>query len=308
MDLSYSAIATFKACRRKYKFSNVDRIIPKKESTKTSVGSIIHQAFEEYFNGKTKQQALQFIIDKFNERLSDPQLDPWEHEDLLVNKYIAMGMWEYYPFTTSATFERVLPEQYFRVPIPGFKSVYLVGFLDGLVKDDGKPMVREVKTTGDQIDKIKLRADISMQGSGYVWAAQKALGQKVHGIYYDIIRKPLLRKGKNEDAQGFAERNYQYYQDPANHPKLYGTHCSWRVQTQLDQFESDLIQDVKDILRIKRMKYPYQRNTDCCYMYNRECPYKKICFQESVDKDFLDAFYMERKPREVGRTKFSFTF
>lgn len=298
MDLSYSSISTFKNCRRKFKFSQLDLLKPKKEDSSTSVGSIIHKAFEKYFLGGSIQDCSAFICKTFDDLIASAQ-NPWESEDLLVDKYIALGMWNFYPFQRSQ-FKKVIPEQKFRVRIPGFKSVYLVGFLDGLVQED-RPMIREVKTTGLSMQQMKDRASTAAQGDSYVWAITRLLHEKIHGVWYDVIRKPLCKKNKSEDAQGFAERNYKVYEEartPQDMDKLYATFPVWKTEYRLLQFEEDLVKDVREIMRAIKKDY-LQRNTDACQMYNRECPYKKICFFEGEpDQDMIDSFYTKRGVHE----------
>jgi hypothetical protein len=181
--------------------------------------------------------------------------------------------------------------------------VYLVGYLDGLVSEDNKTMVREVKTTGLSMQQMKDRSNTASQATCYVWAVQKLLNERVHGVWYDVIRKPLLRKNKSETAQGFAERNYNVYRDakaPEDVDKLYATFPAWRTELQIEQFEEDLKKDVREIMRAVKKGY-LQRNTDSCYLFNRDCPFLKICFCEGEpDQDMVDSFYKKRERREVN--------
>jgi len=161
-------------------------------------------------------------------------------------------------------------------------------------------MIREVKTTGLSMQQMKDRASTAAQGDSYVWAVSKILNEKIHGVWYDVIRKPLLRKNKTENAQGFAERNYKAYEEAKGEEadKLYATFPVWKTDTRLKQFEEDLVKDVREIVRAIKKGY-LQRNTDACQMYNRECPYKKICFCEGEpDPDMVESFYTKREVKE----------
>jgi hypothetical protein len=300
LTVSYSAFSTFKACKKKHYFRKELGLEPKHDAPEVSVGKIIHDGFEKLFLGTSHQDCSKFIGEQFDKALAE-NLNPYDHEDLTVNKYIALGMWMHYP-QDQIKFDRVYPEQRFKIPVPGFPNVYYVGYLDGLVFDKGHWWVREVKTTGLGIREMKSRADMSYQSTSYIWAMQQILRSPVKGVIYDIIRKPLLRKNQKEDAIGFGERCFDYYREPKNSQKLYATHYSWRSKDVLRAFQDDLVADTEDMLSARQKGY-WSRNPDACFMYGRECPYKRICFLESPDQDMLDAYYRKRKGRtEAGNT------
>src|SRR3990167_250609 len=290
--ISYSSLATFKSCKKKYFFKNQLGLVPKRsEGASVSVGKSIHGAFESYFRGIDIKSCHAQIIKDFDKAIGESQ-SMNEEEDQTVGKYIALGMWENYPFT-SVIFNKIYPEQKFKVPVKD-TGIDMVGVLDGLIFDQGKYWIREVKTTGMNLNELKRRADVSYQATGYIWAMQQILKQRVHGVFYDMIRKPLLRKGQYETATTFGERNYDYYKDPANQSKLYDRHYSYRSELQLNLFEQDLLADITDMNNALDTN-SFQRSTDACFMYGRECPYKSICFQEVLDPIIVDGLFDKRQ-------------
>jgi hypothetical protein len=108
---------------------------------------------------------------------------------------------------------------------------------------------------------------------------------------YEYIRKPILRKGANENAEAFGRRIMADY---ASRPKYYyNRHLSYRNSIELKLFEEDLILLGNDI--IDKCQYgKFYRNVDACWNYNSPCPYSNICFAEKPDPLTLQLYY-ERK-------------
>jgi len=285
MDISYSSLSNFRSCHKRYKFKSLDRYEPRHETPELGVGKAVHEAFEQYFQGTPKDRCLEFIKNRFDSALADASA--WEYEDLLVGKYTAVGMWEFYPHH-KLRFDEVHPEQGFKVKVRD--NIFLVGFLDGLVREKGKLWIREVKTTGLGIHEYVKRAEVSYQSTGYIWAMQTITKEPVIGVIYDIIRKPLLRKRTSENAQQFAERNYDYYRDHKNHKDLFCTHHSYRSNEQIEAFVEDLNANIDEFMSTNS-NGKYYRNPDNCFSFGRECPYKKICWQKNHDPGMIQAFY-----------------
>lgn len=296
MIISYTQCSFMKSCPMKYKFRYVDGLQPKKKSSSLMRGKVVHEAFEKFFNGETKESILQFIHDAFNKVLGKATVE--EEEEMLLSKYTTLGMVENYPLELSE-FDEIIPEEAFTVRVPRMRGVEFTGRVDGLVKKKGLWWIREVKTTGNTQMQAETRARVSSQASGYVWGINARDHLNVQGLLYDFINKSRLKKRESDTATSFGERILEDYRAHMIDPKtgkelktsrMYHRYYTYRSLTVLDEFVKDLEKIARRIRDAKREK-DFMRNTDACYSYNTECPYLKICFLQHADSEMLNAFY-----------------
>jgi hypothetical protein len=263
--------------------------ITKPLSMKT--GSVLHEAFDMYYNKFPHNEVEKYIADQLDEIIAEA--DPYSQEDYEIAKYTALGAWNYFPKDWRDDFEEIQSEVKFHIPL--YDGVDFCGIIDGLVKKDGKWFIRELKTTGLSFPQFERKANVSPQVTGYVYAMKK-MGIDVKGIMYDFIKKPLLRKGSNDTCATYTARIIQDY---AKRPQYYfHRHYTYRTEDDLKLYESDLVQLAEDINdRIKTKKF--YRNPNNCLNYNTECPYKKICFSDKPDPLTLQLYFKEHQRKEL---------
>lgn len=300
MQITYTQTSYFKSCPAKYKFRYVDQLIPRKKDSTLLRGSVVHTAFEKYFNGSTKSEIIGYIQKTYDDAIAEATVE--DEEDLIVSKYTSLGMFDFYPFG-EMEFQKVFPEEEFDVKIDALKGVRLYGKVDGRVLVRGKWWVREVKTTSSLFTQAEQRAGVSYQGAGYIYGIQKKIGDVVVGLLFDFILSSRLRKRSTENAKEYGERIYEDYKNHKNHTetglplresRLYRRYYSYRSPYQIQEFEKDLIKvarHMRDAIR----KNDFVRNPDSCYFYGKECPYLKICWMEHKDKDMINAYYEQRQ-------------
>ena len=288
LTLSYSSCADARSCLKKFHYRNILGLALKQKGSALSIGSTIHQCFDMYFNKKTQPEILQHIHDSYK-ALSAVTSNPIDQERMLVDKYACLGMWVNYPFQ-DMEFEEVFPERPFTIKLDGLCGVYITGTVDGLVRRVGKWWIREVKTTSMDKRQFQSKASVSYQAAGYIYGIEKMLGLDIQGVLYDVISKNRLRKGVNETAQGFAERIYADYARPDKKDQYYDRYYSYRSIKEIVEYEKDMVALAKE-LRLRIKHNIWYRNTEACYLYNSECPYKKICWEERPDQGLLDSLY-----------------
>lgn len=288
LEISNNSISIMKSCQKKYYWNYVEGLRPIRKTNVLSLGTILHKAFEIYYNGDSLA-GFKHIQDTTNDLIANAL--PEDLEDIRIMQYTLTGMWNYHPFKVS-DFQKIEPELEFRVKVPGTRGIVFVGKIDGLVTDlNGRKWIRELKTTSQPFSQFEVRSRQSAQGTGYLWAMKK-LGYQVEGILYEYIKKPLLRKGVNETMDGYGQRIMYDY---GNRPDVYyKRHPSYRPDVELDLFESDLRNAALDI-RKRTHDNRWHRNPDQCWNYNSECPYLKICFKAQPDPMTLQ-LYFDQKP------------
>lgn len=291
LEISHHSSSIARGCWKKYYWHYLEGLKPIQKTHALILGKIIHKAFELYYTGGTDAECIQYIKEAYEEELTKTELV--DQEDLIVSKYIALGMWSFYPYKDLSEFTDCVSEKEFKVVLARKRGVRFVGRIDGLIKKDGLWWVREFKTTGLTPRQFRGRCNTSSQATGYVYACRK-LGFDVQGILYDCIKKPLLRKRVGETAQNFGQRIMVDYLEDAKKKeedrKAYTRHYEYRSNTQMNHWIKDM-GDLADDIRTREKTNKWYRNLDNCWKYNRLCSYAKVCFMEHPDSLTLQLYY-----------------
>ena len=288
LEISNNSTSIYKSCPMKYYWRYLEGLVPFRRSSALSLGSIVHSAFDMYYSGFSADEVTAYIEKTADEQIASAL--PEMTEDLVVMKYTALGMWQNCPKDLSV-FEEIKPELELRIKLPGTRGIKVVLKIDGLVKIDGKMWIRELKTTGLSFSQFEKRCETAPQCSLYTYAVRKA-GHDVHGVIYDFIKKPSLRRHVRESKDDFGKRISLSYKE---RPEFYyKRHYSYRSKEMLDLFETDIRQVAREI-RTRCNKGKWYRNPDACWNFNSACAYMPICFQKEPDKLTIDLFF-QRKP------------
>jgi len=288
LEISHSSSSMARACPMKYNWRYVQGYKPLRKSSALALGSVIHEAFDKYYQGDTDAGACRYIANTMDDQLSSASLT--EREDLEKIKHTALGMWTNYPSKNLKEFQEIKSEKEFKVRLGKLRNVLFVGKTDRLIKKDGKWWVGELKTTGLPFQNFKNRMSTSAQVTAYVYA-WRMKGYPVEGVIFDFIKKPLLRKGVNESSMDYCVRiRDDYSRRPAQY---FARHFEYRSDADIQRWLRDTVSTVKNIRRIWRGEC--NRNPDNCWNYNSECPYKKICFTDTVDPLTVQLYFEVRK-------------
>ena len=286
LEISHSSCSTARSCKKKYHWKYVEGYHPIRKSNALTLGEVLHEAFDKFYKGLPDMEVYKFISEKTAEQLASASLT--EQEDIYIIGDTLLAMWHNYPHKDKSEFETILSELEFKVPFG--KDTMFVGKTDRLVKKDGKWWVGELKSSGLPFQAFRNRIAVSDQPTAYVYA-WKQKGYDVQGVIYDYIQKPLLRKGRSETCHEYCKRITQDYS--INNKKYYNRHYEYRGDDDVRRWINDTERLAEDMRLIRNGGYAY-RNPDSCYLYNSECPYKKICFTDKPDQLTLDLYFEKR--------------
>jgi len=293
LEISHNSTSIAKNCWKKFYWRYIEGLTPLHTPVAFTLGSVVHDAFDLHYKKFPTSEVTQYITDLFDKQISNTSPD--EVENLVIAKYTALGMWMNYPTKDLNDFSNVASEREFTLPVA--KGVNLVGRVDGLLDYKQARWVRELKTTGQHFSQFERQSRISSQATTYVYAMNK-LGENVQGVIYDYIKKPLLRKNMREDMHDFGRRIMRDYRERPG--MYYRRHLVYRNPVDLAQYEQDLQDVIADIKR-KKKDGGFYRNTDQCFNYNSECPYYKICHQETPDPLTVKLYYTKKEDRDGKR-------
>ena len=286
LEISNNSSNIFKTCQRKYEWRYIQGLTPKARPSALTLGYAIHEAFDMFYKGKPMDAIAKFINDLYKQEIAKAPLE--DQDRFKVDYKMALGMFLNYPYPS---FPDIQSEVEFRIPL-GY-GVRFVGRVDGIVKHEGKWWVRELKTTGVSTKVFEQRAQVSSQATGYIYAMRKVTGLDIQGVMYDCLRKSALYRRKNEAVEEYAQRVYQDYGYCKKWDSYFKRYFTYRSPFELDLWRKDMDSTVKQI-RARRSRGGWCRNTNACWVYNSECPYRRICFVENLDSMVVDLFY-ERK-------------
>lgn len=222
--LSYSRIATYQECQRKYKLAFIDDIQPKKQPGYFTLGNAMHKFLETYYSKiANPEKVIKPIFDEIREKAGD-NLSQDAAYDLDVDQAIVEGIAKAYPLRYPNDFElypNFLTEKdaaikVIRVGAKGAQEFEYYGKLDILAQDkEGNWWVMDHKTATTIDPNYLTAAKLSWQTIGYMFLAKKILGGVwPKGVVYNVIKKPGIRLKKTETASQFVQRVFKEYTGP----------------------------------------------------------------------------------------------
>lgn len=277
----------------KYKWMYVDELEPVDKVIALSLGSIVHTAFELFYRGFNDKDILDYIDQASRKQVA--LAEACDQEDWEIARYMALGIWLGYPRKNSPPKEAV-PEESFCVPLihEGENITWFNGRIDTVYKeDDGTLWIREIKVTSLSPEQFRERQRQSAQVTGYIWAKRKQ-GTPVKGVKFDYVRKPALRKGKNETMSEYGARIVKDYQARPDH--YYEIYQEERSDDDLLIWETEM-KEIAEEIAWRKQKQKWYRNPEHCFNYNHECPYMKICWAKEPDPTVLELYYKKRERR-----------
>jgi hypothetical protein len=293
MKFSSSDISAYMRCKLMWDWTSQNRRNLESASAHKALilGKYIHIALEMYYRTHSN------LVDTFQTKLEEALVSgeaAMSQADL--EEVFAMGSQmmddysDYWEFVTNTQPDKdirvLLTEQEIQVPIPGTAHWY-IGTMDGLCLDYWDRLwVLEHKTfkSAPPIDGWMN----SSQASGYTWCAQQLInaghqpwldlgirqGQRIHGVLYNGMRKPL--------------------KTPKPLEEMFTRTSVGRTHAQLAQWEADLQHIVADMTRPKLPIYPNPTN-NCRW----ECAFVDACTLRTVggDPEPVLATFRNRAPR-----------
>lgn len=285
LEVSNSSLSLYRTCQKKYYFHYVLDLLPRKSNAGFILGGTIHEAFDRYYKGEDMKSIAAFIDKTYKDTMAT--LSPEEQEQAYLDSKTALGMFLNFPFA-QLKFDHIESEREFKLPL--MKDVLFVGRVDGKVTDKGHKWIREVKTTGEVKSMFENRSSVSAQATGYVWAISELDNEHIVGVLYDGLRKPRLIKKQTEDMYEFGQRIYLDYCDEKKRESYFYRYPTYRTSTDVELWLEDTKSTVKSIQRSWK-KCDFPRNTGGCFVFNKECEYRRICQDRNPDPMVVELLY-----------------
>lgn len=293
-DISPSMRRAWRDCGRKVYYRYVAAIEAKMEKKAFAIGTAYHKGIEIWrnhrFDAEAKHNALAVAIQGFREETMG-YLGAQEMNTTIsqISAYIMNYPWA----DVNGTLDQELPV------FPEDDGE--IGFVDCLYTDlQGKRWIIEDKSAGMFTDAGQFFRSLQFNDQVLTYAlAMHDYGKPVEGILYRQVLKTRTSQKKSEDAQEYAERIMEEYQENPN--KYYREFrietpkeklLKWRFHK--DRFNTDILSffDVYDI-----EKWPF--NPDNCVGMYGPCEYLALC---SEGKDTKGLYRNNKKDPLDGGT------
>jgi hypothetical protein len=302
--LTNSARNTYLNCNRKYQYSYVYGLAPRKPSVPFLVGGLFHDELDKmYTDGEFDETAARNRIAKACEKASNYEgLTPDDSDKIWMQQAIAMGAVKGYAKRyleqDLEKWEVIAAEGDFSVPIGD--GWFYKGKTDLIVRERKvnkmlgrrRNLLVEHKTAGRLDAAYVAKLPLDSQILGYAWAKGQE-GVKLDGVIYNVTKKPQIRLRQNETMNQFYKRvEEEYILNPVSY--FYRETLVFSPQD-IKRFAGDLKDFTKDIERSQAAN-KFSVNTSHCTAMG-VCPFMKLCL-EGVNKTTLMHYRIKDRPHE----------
>lgn len=190
-EIRGSEVDTFLSCRRKYKYSYVDLLEPKRKQKPLYFGTLMHQWLQTYYMTKHDLSAAYRVVEETMEGTDASSMDQVEVQD--VRQLLELLPYDYVMYWREADAKRrtIFTELKFRVPINNYN--YYTGTFDHLYQDLDTGLFwledhKNVASIGRYLNSIEYNQQIRR----YLYAA----GELANGngdIFVDGIWQPVIK-------------------------------------------------------------------------------------------------------------------
>lgn len=301
LHISYSGIGTFLDCELMYAWRYVRRLERIKFEPSNILGRVVHFGVNQIYarNKNVMKDTLKYFDKQKQDERGKLALKIESEQELNEQEFIVKGLLPAYEKVYKKHIEKTKEHQAeYAFDFNFNKNVILHCQIDNLIEQKKHLFLHELKTskflTSDYIQNIKN----DLQTAIYFHAYNKVHKNKLHGILYDVIKKPSIRQKKKESTQEFVKRLYQYYVTSDNE-LFYMEEINEPLLSEDRVF--GIIQKVTD----KILKYDMKMENFCpnerfCYVYRR-CDFYPIC-HEGENKETLANYRKRENQNEKGKT------
>lgn len=195
--ISYSQIASFLACRKKWHYEYVRELAPRITSAPMQLGTLVHADFEARLREESSEEALTKILNAYftSREMFDEEID---YARALADKATILGERAYDRFIEKyepiihPTLGKLMVEHGFKIPV--IDDYYMVGTIDTVVREraTGANWIVDHKVR-KQLQPVE-NEEVNLQMATYQGAMLKegieTVGSISHQIYHDLPSIP----------------------------------------------------------------------------------------------------------------------
>lgn len=286
-ELTNSARACFMNCPRRFQFTYVYGLAPRRQPVPLLVGTLFHEELDILYSSRNFDEAAMRarVAEACEKAASWEGMSAEESDELWGQRPVVCGLVRGYAARylkeDLEKWEVVESEGSFEAPLPGGWTYR--GKKDLVVRDrkDGRLYLVEHKTAGRLDASYVAKLPLDNQILGYAWSGRES-GREFAGVVYNVSRKSALRKRQAETAAQFESRVEEDY--VLNAGSYFYRETLVFSGADLDRFGAELKRFTGHIDRSLKEGYFYQNAGHCTAM--GVCPFLKLCL-DGVTRDSL---------------------
>lgn len=277
-----SLLQEFLACKERARLSYVEGWSSSQQSNALTFGSHIHSILEEIYKEfklgvKLEQIKINRVVDKVLQHFRQNFTGIWSTqnaEDHLLNEgYLKILIPEYLKiyYKRDQKYTLNIVEEEFNNVYE--KDVLLRGKWDRIITNKaGETWVLDIKSKSRIDPEIQTRLSFDPQMMMYILNYQLKFKIRPAGFIYDIVLRPALRKGKNENLKHFMDRvksdvDETYFK---------------RIQMRLDgeefiRWKTEFSKMISEFRSWIKSRMPTYRNPAACETRYGNCQFLKVC-------------------------------
>ncbi len=287
--LSYSAIACFMDCRRKYYFQYIRGLEKIQYVVYYLIGNMVELGVSLLFakDKQYKSKVLTAYKKAKQELRGKMSLTVNQEQELNEQEQVIVGIIEAYSLVHSKYLKTIIHKQEQHKDYIEFDKFQVCIKIDNLIKVKKNLFLHELKTTKtltpDYVKGIKNDLQTALYFHLYNLKNTK---HPLAGIVYDVIQKPSIRQKQKETKSEYILRLKEWYQGEDNVDKYY-IETIEKPLIDKDRLFNIITKVGEDILSCKLLEdfYPNER---FCYVYRR-CDFYDIC-HEGEKKELMVNF------------------
>lgn len=255
------------------------QLAPKNRASALDFGTAIHEAMAEWYRGVRDRKELSdktnAALAAFNSAmavLKPTYYTPDRYEEDLFRGNL---MLQEYAIKYAVEPWRVLAvEEDVQFTFPETGDVF-TGRIDLVVEGDSRRYIVDHKTTAWNIASLNKSLMVSDQGTGYLWVWNDLHPDMyADGIIFNILRNV---KGTSSFHQVLVIK----------------------TQEDLDRFKRESRWTLDEIAKYNsNPSAVYPRNTQSCFLYNRQCPFYDLCMGFAYEEGLKDVLFKDKEKDE----------
>lgn len=295
---SHSQLTSFQACEKKYLYSRVLNLAPRKQSAALGIGKKFHHFLEQWRKGrKPGDPEWQPFVDEFDFGLATQEEIDKHEIDMARAEVMAECYADIYATDHEAYEMEPEIESEFQIGTLGDDTVSYSGAIDCLAKcrETGDYWIIENKTAGSWSANHVRKIPIDTQVLGYMWLAANHLGGKFpKGVIYYVTMKTSHRRTQKETLAEFCGRLQGIYKDRKGELFI-------REKVPIGMaLLTDWVNEIKPLAarlatKLQEKEKVWTRRSAECVSHFGPCPYLSICTSGEVDESLYEKVEPERE-------------
>lgn len=309
--ITYSALSTFKNCRKKYAWRYLEHLVPLQRDAALFFGDLIHNCLE-VWHGTRSLASVHAYLETVQADTAD-RLNAVAMIEAYAKHY-AEERWAV--VALEKPFEATV---YNPATGAASRSFVMRGKVDGIVCEDGRNYILEHKTAS-RIDAAYIeRLWTDFQSKIYAHFISEATGLKIYGVEYNVLTKARIaqRQGETEEAfqeryaaacaanksgkssakREFPESNAEYrarLDEFYSRPGTFHRERLYFSKEDFDELRSELWELTQQLLEARKRSGAYYANSSQCFQWGKPCPYWKLCSNPKAQEFVISTEYQNK--------------